>query len=117
VGLMGPDLDGVWLLDYRSGRLLGTIINRVSGKITGWAEVDLVKEFSIPPRANVHFMMTTGMIQKGQAALYVAETTSGKFAIYSMMPADNGALNGSLQIRRHDLVSFRATAPVATGNP
>jgi hypothetical protein len=28
--------------------------------------------------------MTTGMIAQGQAALYVAETTSGKFAVYTM---------------------------------
>src|SRR5438132_1291291 len=71
--------DGVWLLDYRAGKLLGTVIDRVKGKIVGWAEVDLVNEFGIPPRQNVHFMMTTGMIAQGQAALYVAETTSGKF--------------------------------------
>jgi len=36
--------DGVWLLDYRSGKLLGTVIDRTVGKIIGWAEVDLVAE-------------------------------------------------------------------------
>ena len=30
--------DGVWLLDYRSGKLLGTVIDRTQGKIVGWAE-------------------------------------------------------------------------------
>src|SRR5437870_13462564 len=66
--------DGVWLLDYRSGKLLGTVIDRTAGKLVGWAEVDLVQEFGIPPRQNVHFLMTTGNISVGQAALYVAET-------------------------------------------
>src|SRR5437867_12335309 len=33
--------DGVWLLDYRSGKLLVTVIDRSAGKIVGWAEVDL----------------------------------------------------------------------------
>ena len=47
--------DGVWLLDYRAGKLLGTLIDRVHGKILGWAEVDLVSEFGLPPRQNVHF--------------------------------------------------------------
>jgi hypothetical protein len=97
--------DGVWLLDYRSGKLLGTVIDRTIGKIVGWAEVDLVKEFNIAPRQNVHFLMTTGNISQGQAALYVAETMTGKFGVYTMGPRPDG-LPG-VTIRRHDLVPFR----------
>jgi hypothetical protein len=97
--------DGVWLLDYRSGKLLGTIIDRDKGKITGWAEVDLVTEFGLAPRANVHFLMTTGQIAHTQAALYVAETTSGKFGVYTMGPRPDG--QAGLVIKRHDMVLFR----------
>jgi hypothetical protein len=97
--------DGVWLLDYRTGKLLGTVIDRAQGKIVGWAETDLVNEFGIPPRQNVHFLMTTGNIAQGQAALYVAETTTGKFGVYTMGPRADG-LPG-VSIRRHDLVPFR----------
>ncbi|MGL4555289.1 MAG: hypothetical protein ACRC33_29330 [Gemmataceae bacterium] len=97
--------DGVWLLDYRGGKLLGTLIDRLNGKIVGWAEVDLVTEFGLPPRQNVHFMMTTGMIAQGQAALYVAETSSGKFAVYSMGQRPDG--QAGVMIKRHDLVLFR----------
>jgi len=97
--------DGVWLLDYRAGKLLGTLIDRTKGKIVGWAEVDLVTEFGLPPRQNVHFMMTTGMIAHGQAALYVAETTSGKFAVYTMGIRPDG--QPGVMIKRHDLVLFR----------
>src|SRR5262249_26454924 len=100
--------DGVWLLDYRSGKLLGTVIDRSVGKILGWAEVDLVTEFGIPPRQNVHFLMTTGNISQGQAALYVAETTSGKLAVYTMGPRPDG-LPG-VGIRRHDMGPFRQPA-------
>ncbi len=102
--------DGVWMLDYRSGKLLGTVIDRTMGKIAGWAEVDLVAEFGIPPKADVHFMMTTGTIAQGQAALYVAEITSGKFGVYTMGPAPD---SGGIIIRRHDLTTFRA----AKANP
>src|SRR5271168_5403538 len=42
-------IEGVWLLDYRSGKLLGTVIDRSAGKIVGWADVDLVAEFGIAP--------------------------------------------------------------------
>jgi hypothetical protein len=97
--------DGVWMLDYRAGKLLGTVIDRNLGKIIGWAEVDLVTEFGLPPRQNVHFMMTAGMIANGQAALYVAEVTSGKFGVYTMgMRPDN---QPGIIIKRHDLVLFR----------
>ncbi len=101
--------DGVWLLDYRSGKLLGTVIDRDRGKINGWAEVDLVSEFGLAPRANVHFMMATGQISIGQAALYVAETTSGKLGVYTMGPRPDG-LPG-LVIKRHDMGTFRQDKP------
>jgi hypothetical protein len=97
--------DGVWLLDYRAGKLLATVIDRDHGKIVGWAELDMTAEFGLAPRADVHFLMTTGQIASGQAALYVAETTSGKFGVYTMgMRADgqSGAV-----IKRHDLTTFR----------
>ena len=101
--------DGVWMLDYRAGKLLGTLIDRNVGKILGWAEVDLVTEFGLPPRQNVHFLMTTGNISVGQAALYVAETTSGKFGVYTMGPRGDG--QAGVVIRRHDLVMFRQAPP------
>ena len=97
--------DGVWLLDYRSGKLLGTVIDKTAGKMVGWAEVDLVAEYGIQPRQNVHFLMTTGNISQGHAALYVAETTTGKFGVYTMGPRPDG--QAGVGIRRHDLVLFR----------
>jgi hypothetical protein len=101
--------DGVWLLDYRAGKLLGTVIDRNLGKIIGWAEADLVTEFGLPPRQNVHFLMTTGQIAQGQAALYVAETTSGKFGVYTMQPRPDG--KPGIMINRHDMVLFRQPPP------
>lgn len=105
--------EGVWLLDYRNGKLLGTVIDRTTGKILGWAEGDLLSEFGIQPRQNVHFMMTTGQIAQGQAALYIAETTIGKFGVYTLQPRLDGLPGVPFQIRRHDLVPFRQ---VANGN-
>ena len=97
--------DGVWILDYRKGKLLGTVIDRVLGKIAGWAEVDLASEFGVAPNENVHFLMTTGQIAFNQAALYVAETTTGKLAVYTMGPRLDG--QPGVGIRRHDMVLFR----------
>ncbi len=98
--------DGLWILDYRAGKLLGTVIDRNQGRITGFAEVNLVQDFQIPPKQNVHFMMTTGMIAAGQSALYVVETTTGKFGIYTLGPDPTNPQAGII-IRRHDMGYFR----------
>ena len=97
--------DGVWLLDYRSGKLLGTVIDRTLGKIVSWAEVDLVAEFGIQPKQNVHFLMTTGTITQGQAAVYVAETSTGRIGVYTMSPRPDNI--PGIAIRRHDMTLFR----------
>ena len=99
--------DGVWLLDYRAGKLLGTVVDRTEGKILGWADVVLVSEFGLPPKQNVHFLMTTGTIAAGQAALYLAETTTGKIGVYTLAPGDGGS---GISIQRHDMVMFRKGA-------
>jgi len=106
--------DGVWLLDYKAGKLLGTVIDKNQGKIVGWAEVELRNEFGLAERADVHFLMTTGYITQGQSALYLAETSTGQFGVYTMGPGQNGS---GMVIRRHDLTKFREHQPAGPGNP
>src|SRR5829696_1450040 len=96
--------DGVWLLDYRAGKLLGTVIDRTAGKIVGWAEVDLRTEFNLTAQQDVHFMMTTGYVTQGQSALYLAETSTGQFGVYTMGAGQGG---GGVVIRRHDMTRYR----------
>lgn len=97
--------DGVWLLDYRSGKLLATVIDRGRGHIIGWAQLDLVQEFGIQPRQNVHFLMTTGNLTYSQAALYVAETSTGRFGVYTL--GLGPGTEAGVVIRRHDMGTFR----------
>jgi hypothetical protein len=98
-------MDGVWLLDYKQGKLLATIVDRTVGKITGFAEMDLTNEFGIGSNLNLNFLMTTGTITGGQSALYLVETTSGKIGVYTMGPTTNGT--AGVTIMRHDVTSFR----------
>jgi hypothetical protein len=105
----GSPTDGVWMLDYRAGKLLGTVIDRFNQRIIGWAEVDLVQEFGIQPRQKVHFLMTTGNVAVGQAALYLAETSTGKLGVYTMQARPDGL--GGMVIRRNDMVMFRKSPP------
>jgi hypothetical protein len=75
----------------------------------------LTAEFGLARQADVHFLMTTGYITQGQSALYLAETTTGQFGVYTMGPGPNGA---GIVIRRHDLTRFReAVAPVGGAGP
>jgi len=105
---IGPNtVDGVWLLDYRAGKLLGTIVDKITGRAHPWEEVDLVKEFNIPPKQNVHFLMTTGTTIRGHTALYLAEINTGRFGVYGMTPR----ADGSIVIRKFDATAFRR-APV-----
>lgn len=103
--------EAVWLLDYRSGRLLSTVIDRNIGQIIGWADMDVATEFAIAPRQNAHFMMTTGMTALGQAVLYLVETTSGKIGVYSMGASAQG--NGFAIFRQVPPQSFRGVAAQA----
>lgn len=107
----GPNntADGIWILDYRAGKLLGTVVDPLNGRIRPWDEVDLVKEFNIPPKQNVHFMMTTGTTIKGHTPLYLAEINTGRFGVYGMTPRPDG----SIMIRRFDATVFRRQP----GNP
>ena len=59
----------------------------------------MTAEFGLQAKQDVHFMMTTGYVTQGQSALYLAETNTGQFGVYTMGPGQNG--NGVV-IRRHD---------------
>jgi len=106
--------DGVWMLDYKTGKLLGTVIDKSQGKVVGWAEVDLVEEFKVQPKQDVHFMMTTGYITQGQSALYLAETTTGQIGVYTLSGGANGQ---GIVIKRHDLATFRKVAEAPAVQP
>jgi hypothetical protein len=118
---LNAELDGVWVLDYKSGKLLATTMNRQTGKTIAFGEVDLVKEFEIAPRANVHFVMTTGIVVKGQSVLYLMETTTGKLGVYSMLANETATAGASgnserILIRRHDMLSVRSNSVPPAAN-
>ncbi len=93
-------LDAIYLLDYKAGRLVGTVPS-LHGSVGGshylgaFAERDLVADFKLDldqgPRP--HFLMTTGALgaySAGWAPLYVFETTSSQLAIYRIIQQSIG---------------------------
>jgi hypothetical protein len=85
-------LEALYILDYKAGRLLGTVPSlrqtaKTSRYLGAFAERDLVADFKIDldngPKP--HFLMTTGSLgtySAGWAPLYVIENTTGQIAIY-----------------------------------
>jgi hypothetical protein len=85
-------LEALYLLDYKGGRLLGTIpsLHQTVGSshyLGTFAERDLVADFKLDldngPRP--HFLMTTGALGihgAGWSPLYVYETSSNQLAVY-----------------------------------
>lgn len=82
------NVEVVYLLDYKSGRLLA---NLPQAKQTGnrsqvlgrFQARDLVRDFRIAPGSTPKFMMTTGaLLNEGWEPLYVVETTTSQMAVY-----------------------------------
>jgi hypothetical protein len=88
-------LEALYLLDYKAGRLLGTVpsLHGTVGSsryLGAFAERDLVADFKLDldrgPRPR--FLMTTGALGSysgGWAPLYVFETTTSQLAIYRIL--------------------------------
>ena len=74
------EVDILWLLDYRSGRLQCIILGR-NGRLGAMGEIDLLQQFDMEKgsKANPHFMMVTGRhMVAATDVCYLAEVTSGQ---------------------------------------
>ena len=113
-GMLLPELEAVYLLDFKSGKLMGTVLNRQTGKFQQSYVRNLADDFALAARAKPKFMMVTGMVQVARAqvpishVLYVAEVNSGRMAAYFMPyrgETTRGTTSEELQIL--DAVPFR----------
>lgn len=112
-------LEALYLLDYKGGRLLGTVPSLhgtvgTSRYIGAFAERDLVADFKLDldngPRP--HFLMTTGSLgsySAGWAPLYVFETTTNQLAIYRIHQQTVGTTASA----RLELIELRSLAKIA----
>ena len=113
-GPLTPELEAVYLLDFKSGRLMGTVLNRQKGVFQHGYERMLTNDFGLSARQKPKFMMVTGMIQVATAqvpinhVLYVAEVNSGKMVAY-FMPYRGETARGttSEELQVLDGIAFR----------
>ncbi|QEH37780.1 hypothetical protein OJF2_63710 [Aquisphaera giovannonii] len=92
--------EALYLLDYRSGRLVATVpalhqTGATSKYFGAFAERDLVSDFKLDldTGPKPHFLMTTGSLgtyTSGWAPLYVFETSTGQVALYRVKEQTTG---------------------------
>lgn len=121
-GLTGEDVEAVYFLDFLTGDLRAAVIGNQSGKFNAFYQRNILEDLGVDPSKNPRFLMVTGRIdlRRGQArlrpsnaALYVAELSSGKVAAYAL-PWDEQA-HASGRPAKGDLIpldvmQFRTTA-------
>ncbi len=113
-------LNAVYLLDYKTGRLVATVPSfRQTGTsahvIDTFLERDLVADFKLDLSTgrNPHFMMTTGALgpfSAGWAPLYVFETTTSQLGVYRVQIQQT---IGPTSRPRFDLIERRSYAKAA----
>lgn len=116
-------LEIVYILDYRTGRLVSTALNRQTAQFLPLAERNLAQDFALPTgraASKPKFVMVTGIAELASRsgvpvrhALYVAELNSGRLCAYTTFYRGQAA--GGLQNTNIDIVNavaFRPTAPV-----
>lgn len=117
--------DAVYFLDYRAGKLVGTVPSMhqlVGGSkvLGGFVERDLAADFKLDldRGARPHFLMTTGSMGAGAgntygdgwAPLFVFETTTRQVAVYKIQQQMIGA---SQQVR-FDMLEIKPFAATPT---
>jgi hypothetical protein len=89
-GHLTAEVEAVYLLDFKTGYLQGTVMNRQSGKFQNFYKRELAQDFGLTTRQKPKFIMVTGAMQSALSqvpvnhVLYVAELNSGKMAAYTM---------------------------------
>ena len=91
-GLVDEDTEAVYFLDFMTGDLNAVVMGKQSGHFTAYFKANVAADLGIDASKNPRYMMITGVVdlrrasrlQYSQAAVYVAEVTSGKVAAYAI---------------------------------
>ncbi len=119
-GLAGvsPELEGVFVLDYLTGRLSGAVLSPKNGKFMHAYYRNVAADFQVNPNTEAVYAMVAGrnqMLAKGGVPLatgvvYVAELSSGKVGAYAFPYAESRGPVAPIQMEPADVFSFRQQA-------
>lgn len=88
-GINDP-MDGIFVLDFLTGRLQGAVMNRQIGKFASLYSRDLSKDFAVDGNTEAHYAVASGYgqmtaqqgITMASGVVYIAELNSGKLNAY-----------------------------------
>ncbi len=123
-GPVDEDVEAVFFLDFLTGELRATVLNKQAGKFTAFFRYNVLNDLGVDPAKNPKFLMVTGManlrrggsrMQPGLAVVYVAEITTGNVAAYAV-PWNPAAHNAGRVLTEAlvplDVTKFRNVAAV-----
>lgn len=87
---LADNVEGVFVLDFLTGRLQGAVLNPNTGKFMNAYYRNLAADFGVDPKAEPHYVFVSGKaslpsrgrLSAAQCAIYVGELTSGKVIAY-----------------------------------
>lgn len=117
-GVPGPGslgLEGVFVLDFLTGRLQGAVINNRSGKFTHAYFRNVAADFQVDPQAEPHYAFlgaTANLpgsrgVTPAAGVIYVAELTSGKVIAYSFPYRESNRPLPPVEMTPMDFFQFR----------
>lgn len=109
------DLEGVFLLDFYTGRLQGAVLNNKSGKFGYFYYRNVAADFKVDPNAEPNYAIVAGKAQlpgtggatPANGVIYVAELTSGKVMAYWFPYRESNRALPPIQLQRLDGFQFR----------
>jgi hypothetical protein len=108
--------EGIFVLDYLTGRLQGAILNSRIGKFTHIYYRDLANDFNVDPNAGrPQYAMATGIAQLptqgrvpwANGIVYIGELTSGRIHAYAFPYAQSRVKLPPIPIKKIDEWQFR----------
>jgi hypothetical protein len=128
-GPLDQKVEAVYLLDFLTGDLRVVVLGEAMGTWGGYFQANVAADLGISDRQNPKFLMVTGMcnlrraggsrLQPSAAMCYVAETTTGQIAAYTVPWSPSQYAAGQLQTNALRLVSsyhFRQPMDAGSGS-
>jgi hypothetical protein len=120
-GEVEPGLEAIYFLDNLTGELTGYVINRQTGTLTTAYKhnvlADLAADTKTPKfllvTGTIDLRMTTNRIAVGRSVIYVAESTTGKFAAYAVPWQSGRMLTPQPQVLPFKLLAVENVRAVA----
>lgn len=115
VPTLNGNAEGVFVLDFLTGRLQGAVLNSRSGKFTHAYFRNIAADFGLDPTAKPHYVIVSGNVnlpaqgraQIAEGGLYIAEMNSGLVVCYAFSFTYNNIPSAPQQLIPMDRFQFR----------